>query len=407
MKSNLELLANANFVSFLFFRTTMVLSLQMVTTIAHWQVYTITRDPLWIGYLALAEVIPAIALSLPGGYWADSFNRRRIALCGLAVAALSGAILTGFSLRREIDQLSPLFAAIGAIGIGRGILAPASTALYGEIVARHYYARAAVFSSIGWHIAMIAGPALAGIVYEKWGSLAAYRTALLLSLFSWTSLWLIRAPGRPNSARESIRRALSEGLRFVGKNRIILGAMSLDMFAVLFGGAVALLPAFSDQIYKTGAEGLGYLRAAPAVGAAIMGVILVFLPIRHHAGRVLLGAVAAFGITMIAFAITRDFYTALFILAVSGGVDNISVVLRSTILQTHTPDAMRGRVAAVNSIFIASSNELGAFESGVAARLLGLVPSVIFGGTVTIVVVLLIAIFVPELRRLSFADSQK
>jgi MFS family permease len=407
VSANLRLLANTSFLGFIGFRTSMVLGFQIVGTIAHWQVYAITRDSIYIGYLALSEVIPAIALSLLGGYWADSFNRRKVALIGSSITLFSITILVSGAAANEPSSILPLFIAVAIIGVGRGIVAPASTALLGEIVDRHFYARAAVFNSIGWHMALIVGPAMAGILYEKYSPLFCYRTALVLTVLSILFLWFIHAPGRPANRREKISVAIREGLRFVFHTRIVLGAMSLDMFAVLFGGAVALLPAFSDVIYKTGAEGLGYLRAAPAVGAAIMGLILIFVPIRHHAGKVLLVAVALFGITMIAFGLNTDFTRALFILALSGGVDNISVVMRSTIMQTHTPDPMRGRVAAVNSIFIASSNELGAFESGFTAKFMGLVPAVVFGGSMTIVVVLLVAWLIPELRRLSFAGTQK
>lgn len=406
MSANFRLLRNRNFLAFLGFRTTMVLGFQVVGTIAHWQVYAITRDSIYIGYLALAEVVPAIALSLLGGYWADSFNRRKVALIGSGITLISSLILIKGAAANEPESIIPLFSAVAIIGIGRGIVAPASTALLGEIVDRHFYARAAVFNSIGWHTALISGPAMAGILYEKYSPLLCYQVSLALAVLSLLLLYLIHAPGIPSVRREKISTAIREGLKFVFKNKIVLGAMSLDMFAVLFGGAVALLPAFSDVVYKTGAEGLGYLRAAPAVGAAAMGIILVFLPIRHHAGKVLLIAVALFGVSMIAFGLNTDFHRALLILAFSGGVDNISVVMRSTIMQTHTPDPMRGRVAAVNSIFIASSNEIGAFESGFTAKLMGLVPAVVFGGSMTIVVVLLVAILLPELRRLSFSGSQ-
>ena len=244
-------------------------------------------------------------------------------------------------------------------------------------------------------------------MYEKFSAALCYRYALGLTIASGTFLFLLKAPKREKKPREKITVAIAKGFEFLLKNKIVLGAMSLDMFAVLFGGAIALLPAFSDQIYMRGASGLGYLRAAPALGAAIMGLLLVAFPIRRHAGRILLGAVAAFGLAIIAFGLNTHYYLAIIILAFSGLVDNISVVLRSTIMQTHTPDAMRGRVAAVNSIFIASSNEIGAFESGFTAKYMGLVPAVVFGGSMTIVVVIVIAFALPELRRLQFADSQK
>lgn len=407
MKADLTVLKNSNFLFFLGFRTCMVLGFQIVGTIAHWQVYAATRDSIYIGYLALTEVVPAISLSLVGGYWADSYNRRRIALIGSVVSMASVLILLIFSGSNQLASILPLFAAVAVSGVGRGILGPASNALLGEIVPREYYGRAAVFNSIGWHMALILGPAMAGIFYEKFSPLFCYQIAAALTALSLLSLICIYAPLKPNNKREKLSVAVKEGLHYVFRTKIILGAMSLDMFAVLFGGAVALLPAFSDVIYKTGATGLGYLRAAPAIGAALMGVALIFLPLRAHAGKILLTAVAGFGITMIAFGLNTDFQVALVILALSGAVDNISVVMRSTIMQTHTPDGMRGRVSAVNSIFIASSNEIGAFESGFAAKIMGLVPSVVFGGSMTILIVLITAWLIPSLRKLSFAETQK
>lgn len=407
MNADWTLLTNRSFLLFLGFRTFMVLGFQIVGTIAHWQVYATTRDSIFIGYLALTEVIPAISLSLVGGYWADSYNRRRIALIGSLITLASTFILLYFSGNRELSLILPLFAAVAVIGIGRGIVAPASNALLGEIVSKEYYGRAAVFNSIGWHAALIIGPAMAGILYEKFSPLLCYQIATGLIVLSTLSLFFIYAPLIPSNKREKLSIAVKEGLHFVFRTKIILGAITLDMFAVLFGGAVALLPAFSDIIYKTGAEGLGYLRAAPAIGAAAMGLILLFVPIRRHAGKVLLWAVAGFGVCMIAFGLNKDFQTAIIILALSGAVDNISVVMRSTILQTHTPDGMRGRVSAVNSVFIASSNEIGAFESGFAAKLMGLVPSVVFGGSMTILIVIATAWLIPSLRRLSFAGTQK
>lgn len=406
-RPDFSLLSDKNFLCFIGARTSMVLGFQIVGTIAHWQVYAATRDSIYIGYLALTEVIPAICLSLIGGYWADSFNRRRIALIGSFITFVSVTVLLLFAGSRELKSILPLFVAVGIIGVGRGIIAPASSALLGEIVNKEYYGRAAVFNSIGWHIGLITGPAMGGLLYEKFSPLLCYQIALGLTIASVVFLYAIYAPLRPQNRREKLSHAVREGLRFVFRTKIILGAISLDMFAVLFGGAIALLPAFSDQIYLTGASGLGYLRAAPATGAALMGIFLIFVPIRAHAGKVLLSAVAAFGLAMIAFGLNKDFHVAIAILAVSGAVDNISVVMRSTIMQTHTPDQMRGRVAAVNSIFIASSNEIGAFESGLTAKFMGLVPSVVFGGSMTILVVLMIAFSIPSLRNLSFAESQK
>ncbi|MBV6494437.1 MAG: hypothetical protein LDLANPLL_02470 [Turneriella sp.] len=385
----------------------MVLTFQIVGTIAQWQVYAATHDSLYIGFLALTEVIPAILMNLVGGYAADSFNRRSMALIGSFFASASVIILVSTSGSHTLTSIVPLFIATAINGIGRGIMAPASTALLGEIVNERYYARAAVFNSIAWQTSVIAGPALAGIIYEKISPLLCYQIALGLSTVSTLFYFSIHPPKKPRVVREPFSVAMREGFHFLWNTKIILGSISLDMFAVLFGGAVALLPAFSDQIYLMGASGLGLLRSSPAIGAAIMGILLIFLPIRRGAGKILLLSVTLFGISMIAFGLNTSFYAALGILVFSGAVDNVSVVMRSTILQTHTTDKIRGRIAAINSIFIASSNEIGAFESGLTARYMGLVPSVVFGGCMTVLVVLFIAWRIPSLRRLSFAGVQK
>lgn len=407
MSANLSLLRNKNFLCFVGFRTAMALGFQIVATIGHWQVYATTHDSIYIGYLALTEVIPAISLSLFGGYLADHYNRRHLALLGSVITLASGLLLLMTSGTHKLATILPLFVATGIIGVARGLVGPASSALLGQIVDKHLYGRAAVFNSIGWHIALIMGPAMAGILYEKYTPLLCYQLAVTLTVLSAIFMVIIRSSHTKKAERERIQKAISEGLKYVFREKVILGALSLDMFAVLFGGAVALLPAFSHLVYKTGASGLGLLRAAPAAGAAVMGILLIFIPIRAHAGKILLYAVAGFGLTMIAFGINTDFHVAIGILALSGMVDNISVVMRSTILQTNTPDHMRGRVSAVNSIFIASSNEIGAFESGVAAKLMGLERSVVFGGTMTMLIVGYVAWKIPKLRQLSFAESQK
>jgi MFS family permease len=246
----------------------------------------------------------------------------------------------------------------------------------------------------------VGGPAVGGILVGWAGKTAAYGVATGLCLMAALALLSLRVKEPSPAASTPIFTSIAEGLRFVFSNQIILVAQSLDMFAVLFGGAVAMLPAFIHDVFHYGPEGLGILRAAPAIGAVITGLILTRHPLNRHAGRWLLWAVAGFGVCMISFALSRNFWFAWFILVLSGVCDGVSVVMRMTILQLATPDALRGRVSAINGIFIGSSNELGAFESGIAARLLGLIPSVIFGGVMTLAVVAATAKLAPKLRRL-------
>jgi hypothetical protein len=248
---------------------------------------------------------------------------------------------------------------------------------------------------------MVVGPAVCGLIYAWRGPVAAHFTVMLLMAGGFLGLLGIRYSPRPVAPRSgSIFQSLGEGLRFVFSRRLLLGAISLDLFAVLFGGAVAVLPVFAREVLNTGPQGLGLLRAAPAVGSVIMGITLAHRPPLRRAGRTLLLCVAGFGLAMIAFALSRSFLLSLLLLAASGAVDNVSVVLRATLLQTLTPEHMLGRVSSVNQVFIGSSNEIGAFESGLAARLLGLVPSVVFGGCMTLLVVACTAWKVPELRRM-------
>jgi MFS family permease len=268
------------------------------------------------------------------------------------------------------------------------------------ILPRTHYARAAGVGSSAFQVGLIIGPALGGAVVG-WASItAAYAVSAALAMSATITLLSLRFTEHPSAGPTPVFLSIGEGLRFVFSNQIILAAQTLDMFAVLFGGAVAMLPAFIHDIFHYGPEGLGILRAAPAAGAIITGVILARRPLNKHAGRLLLATVAGFGICIISFAISTSFWLAALMLMLSGICDGVSVVLRTTILQLITPDEMRGRVSAINGIFIGSSNELGAFESGLAARLMGLVPSVIFGGLMTLIVVATTARLAPKLRKL-------
>jgi MFS family permease len=295
----------------------------------------------------------------------------------------------------------PIYGIIFLTGIVRAFYRPANGALGTDLLPKELYANGSTWRVSVFHTGMVVGPAVGGLVYAWRGPVVAHGIVMSLLLTGGIGMLFIRyAPKPPLPRTGSIFTSLGEGLRFVFSQRVLLGAISLDLFAVLFGGAVAVLPVFAKEILRTGPQGLGVLRAAPAVGSVFMGLAMAHLPPMRRAGRTLLICVAAFGVTMIAFALSRSFLLSLLLLAASGAVDNVSVVLRSTLLQMVTPAHMLGRVSSVNQLFIGSSNEIGAFESGLAARLLGLVPSVVFGGCMTLLVVASTAWRVPELRKM-------
>ena len=297
--------------------------------------------------------------------------------------------------------VAPIYGIIFLTGIVRAFYRPAHVALGTDLLPKELYANGSTWRVSIFHSGMVIGPAVGGLVYGWRGPIAAHFLVMTLVLAGFACMLPIHYVAKPVRPRQgSIFESLGEGLRFVFSRRLLLGAISLDLFAVLFGGAVAVLPVFAKEVLFIGPQGLGLLRAAPAVGSVLMGIALAHLPPLRRAGRTLLMCVASFGVAMIAFALSRSFLLSLFLLAASGAVDNVSVVLRATLLQTLTPEHMLGRVSSVNQVFIGSSNEIGAFESGLAARLLGLVPSVVFGGCMTLLVVGITSWRVPELARL-------
>jgi MFS family permease len=293
-----------------------------------------------------------------------------------------------------------IYVSIGITGLARAFIAPSYNTIFALIIPRPSFAKASGAGSAMFQVGLILGPAVGGMLVGFASKSAAYLLAAALCFGAMLAMLLLKVKEPPAVDGPPVFKSIGEGLRFVWGNQIVFGAQMLDMFAVLFGGAVAMLPAFVQDIYQMGPEGLGILRSAPAVGAILTGLWLTKHPINLHAGRYLLFAVAGFGLCMISFALTNHYWVAAVILMASGVFDGVSVVLRQTILQLATPDHMRGRVSAINGIFIGSSNELGAFESGVAAKLLGLIPSVIFGGVMTIAVVGATAKLAPKLRNL-------
>ncbi len=395
-----------NFRLFLVVKLLVTLSLQMQAVIVGWQLYFITNDALSLGLIGLAEALPAIGVSLYAGHIADRVNRKIIVNISYVVLFFASIILLLFSYHQQHFLLQfgtlPIYAAIFITGIARGFSNPANFGLLSQILPKSAYLNSSTWNSSTWHLGAISGPAIGGFLYGFFGATVSYLT--IIGLFFCAIIIFnciqIQQTIQNNNSEESLQERLFSGVRFVFRNPIILSAISLDLFAVLFGGAVALLPIFASDILKTGPEGLGMLRAAPAIGSTITGIFLAYRKPVENAGMTLLFCVAAFGVCTIIFGISTNFYLSLLMLALSGAFDNVSVVIRSTILQMLTPDDMKGRVSAVNSIFVGSSNEIGAFESGITAKWFGTVPAVVFGGVMTLVVVLVTYLKAPVLKKL-------
>jgi len=398
-------IAHSAFFKLLIFRGVIVLAYQVMATTVGWHIYELTHDALALGLVGLAEVIPYFCCALFAGYAVDHYSRRWFGIFAGLLLALNAAVLVWVAdARLPGNPAWWIYGSIACTGLARAFLGPTYSALFALVLPREAFAKAAGVGSAVFQFGLVVGPALGGVLVAWAGNTAAYGVAAGLALIAGLALLLLRVKQPPPAEAVPIFASIGQGLRFVFNNQIVLGAQCLDMFAVLFGGAVALLPAFIQDVFEYGAEGLGILRAAPAVGAVITGLLLARRPINHHAGRWLLVAVAGFGLCMIAFALVGNFWIGAGLLVLSGSFDGVSVVMRSTIMQLATPDSLRGRVAAINGIFIGSSNELGAFESGLAARWLGLVPSVVFGGAMTLVVVAATAKLAPKLRRLELSD---
>ncbi|NTV61500.1 MAG: MFS transporter [Chlorobiaceae bacterium] len=389
------------------FRISIVLAYQIIAVVAGWHVYELTRDPLALGMTGLAEVLPFFGCTLFAGHAVDHYSRRMFGVAASLLLVINALVLAAVSA--GLAAGSPtlwIYGAIASGGIARAFIGPSYNSMFALILPRCEFARAAGIGSSAFQLGLVAGPALGGIITGMAGKTPAYATAALLAFSAAVSLFSIRMQEPPPKESAPIFKSIGEGLRFVFSNQVILGALSLDMFAVLFGGAIAMLPAFIRDVFQAGPEVLGFLRATPAVGAMATGLWLARHPVNRHAGRWLLGAVAGFGLCIILFALSRDIRTAGLILMLSGICDGVSVVMRSTIIQLSTPDDMRGRVSAINGIFIGSSNELGAVESGIAARLLGLVPSVIVGGLMTLGIVAATTGLAPKLRKLELHELQ-
>ena len=396
---------------FLLLRFIMVFSWSMQFIVIEWEVYSLTKSALSLGIVGLMEVVPAILMALFAGHFVDQNEKKGLlfkCISGFLVISLGLFLLTWEPFRGNLSAKTILYSIYFLVflgGIVRAFLGPTIFSLLSLIVPKNLYSNAATWSSSVWQISSVLGPAVAGFSITIIGVSGSMLTVLACSFLALITLIQISTKPILNpKIGEPIMQSLKEGVKFVYNNKTILGAISLDMVAVLFGGAVALLPIYAQDILKVGPEGFGVLRAAPALGAFITMFISANVPLNKNAGMKLLFSIFAFGICIIVFGISTLFWLSVIALFLSGVVDGISVVIRQTILQLKTPDHMRGRVAAVNSIFVGSSNELGAFESGLTAKLMGTVTSVVFGGTMTLIIVVFTGFASPTFRKL---DLQK
>ncbi len=392
---------------FLFVRFAMVFAWSMQFVIIEWEVYSITKDPWSLGLIGLMEVIPAVSMALFAGHIVDQREKRGLlvkCIFGFSVVSLGLFLLTWPKVVGDLSTNTVLYSVYFLVFLGglvRAFLGPTIFSLFSLLVPKKIYLNAATWSSSVWQMGAVVGPAAGGFFIHwigvQWSMCFVFAFSLMALVL------LLQIPKKPilnPNIGEPIMKSLKEGIKFVRNTRVILGALTLDMFAVLFGGAVALLPIYAQDILKVGPEGFGILRAAPAVGALLIMFTSAHFPLTKNAGYKLLAAIFGFGICIIVFGVSTWFWVSVIALFLSGVTDGISMVIRQTILQLRTPDAMRGRVASVNSMFVGSSNELGAFESGLTAKLMGTVTAIVFGGGMTILTVLGTGFFFPKLRKL-------
>jgi MFS family permease len=356
----------------------------MLSVAVGWQVYALTRNPLDLGYLGLVQFLPFVLLVLPGGYVADHTDRRRVLISAYLGSALCAGALMWFSLA-GLKSVWPIFAVMTVFGAGRAFWMPASQSMTPNLVPVEAFPGAVAMNSMLFETGVILGPALGGVLYLV-GPSVVYCTVVGMLLVAAGLIASIK-PVRPRTGEASQTADLLDGLRYVLHHRALLGAISLDLFGVLFGGATALLPAYARDVLHVGPAGLGLLRTATGVGATVTAVALVIAPIERRVGRWMFAGVALFGISTVVFGLSRSFTVSLVALALLGVGDMVSVYIRGILVQLETPDAIRGRVSAVGSMFVGASNELGEFESGITAGWLGLVPAVVLGGAVTLAVV--------------------
>jgi MFS family permease len=390
-----------NFVSYTLARFFIVVSLEMQSVAVAWQVYEITRRPLDLGYVGLAQFLPGLVLFLVAGHAADLFDRQKLLMWCYGGFALCSALLLAISWRAP-QSVHSIYGVLALLGIFLCFNWPASRALLPQLVPEEHFSNAVAWNASTFQIAKISGPAIGGIAYALFrGPQAVYAIALVVSIVSTVLTLRIKPqPAFQSADKEPVNlRTVLAGFRFIWEKKVILGSISLDMFAVLLGGAVALLPVYAKEVLHTGPWGLGVLRSAPGVGAALMAIAVAHYPIRRRAGLTMLLCVAAFGISTIIFGISHSLILSLASLLLIGATDMVSVIIRATLVQVATPDEMRGRVNAVDMLFIGVSNELGEFESGLTAQWIGAVPAVVLGGVGTLLIIGAWSWLFPELRQ--------
>lgn len=380
------------FRSYLGMRFFFTFAYQMQAVIIGFHIYHLTKDPLALGLVGLCEAIPAIGIALYGGYVADKSEKRALLFkifAGVFFCSLIMLIATTTYMHRfvPVSYIIPImYTMVFGIGIARGFFSPATFSIMAQIIPKELYPNSSTWNSSAYMTASIVGPAVGGLIYAFFGITATYSVILFFISVALVCIFFLRKHPPRFIPKEDIVTSLTEGVKFVFNNKIMLGAMSLDLFSVFFGGAVALLPVFANDILKVGSEGLGFMRAAASSGAVLTMLAMTRISPMNRPWRNLLIAVAGFGTSIICYGLSKNFYLTLVFLFMEGAFDSISVLIRSTIMQLLTPDEMRGRVSAVNSMFIGSSNEIGAFESGLTAKLMRTVPAVVFGGCMTILV---------------------
>ncbi|MBL7911137.1 MAG: MFS transporter [Bacteroidia bacterium] len=413
---SVEIFKIKEFRLFILVRLFLTLAIQMQFSTIYLQIYyEHSKEEIYLGLIGLTEAIPFIITSLFSGHVADIVHKKKIIII-CTILLMTGALFLFLNSEPLISLLknmgmTALFVIVFLFGIIRAFLGAVTNPFMSQIVPRKYYTHSATWNSTAWHTGAILGPVLAGIIYgynNKLNASFCHATEVVFFLFALFFIWQIKNDGAPQNRekKERVFESMKLGLKFVFEKKMVLSAISLDLFAVLFGGAVALIPAFTDKVLHMGPEAYGLLRTSPAIGAIVSALIMVAYPPAKKAGIALLWSVIAFGVFTILFAISTNYWLACGMLFMTGAFDNVSVVVRHSILQLMTPDNMRGRVAAINNIFIGSSNEIGAFESGFAAKLMGLVPSIIFGGTMTILVVLGIDRINPKLKKMDINQLQ-
>jgi MFS family permease len=381
------------------------LAIQLQNTVVGYQIYELTKDPFALGLVGLAEAIPFLCLVLFGGHIADRLDRRRVLWVSFSV--MIAAALALFVLSRQMERLDTnllkvaVYTLIAITGVCRSFIQPSRAALGAQLAPKHLAAKAVALRTGLFQLCAVLGPALGGLMLGLSGADGGYAATAILLAIACVSLAGLRIPARiALTHRPPLWTSLGEGITYLRRDDILRGAILLDLFAVLFGGAVALLPVFANDILRVGPSGFGLLRAAPAAGALIASVLLATMPPMRRAGLALYVSVTGFGACMVGFALSRWFWLSLLLLAASGAFDMVSVLIRSTLMQVRVPDEMMGRVSSINQIFVGSSNEIGAFESGLAAKLLGVVPSVVLGGLATLSVVAVSVVRSPKLRSL-------